>query len=51
MNRNTLRLLWVCLPLVSMFILNGCNTVQGMGDDMSAAGKAISKEADKNKGY
>jgi predicted small secreted protein len=34
-----------------MFLLNGCNTVGGMGDDMSAAGKAISKEADKKKDY
>ena len=51
MNRNTFRLLWVAIPLTLMLVLTGCNTVQGVGDDMSAAGKALSKEADKNKTY
>jgi predicted small secreted protein len=34
-----------------MFVVSGCNTMGGMGDDMSAAGKAISKEADQKKDY
>jgi predicted small secreted protein len=29
----------------------GCNTVQGIGKDLSAAGDKIEKTADKNKKY
>lgn len=30
------------------FFLNGCNTVQGVGKDLEAGGKAISKAASSN---
>jgi predicted small secreted protein len=32
-------------------LLAACNTTEGAGKDMSAAGAAISKSADENKGY
>jgi predicted small secreted protein len=31
------------------FALAGCNTVEGVGKDVSATGNAIEKAADKNK--
>ena len=31
--------------------LAGCNTVEGMGQDMKAAGNGIEKSADRHKGY
>ena len=30
--------------------LGGCNTVEGFGKDMSAAGRALSNSAERNKG-
>ena len=35
----------------SVALLGACNTTAGAGADMAAAGKAIEKSADKNKGY
>jgi len=35
----------------SAALLGACNTTAGVGEDMAAAGKAIEKSADKNKGY
>jgi predicted small secreted protein len=35
----------------SVGLLGACNTTAGAGKDMSAAGTAIEKSADKNKGY
>jgi predicted small secreted protein len=32
-------------------LLGACNTTAGAGADMAAAGEAIEKSADKNKGY
>jgi predicted small secreted protein len=32
-------------------MLAACNTTPGAGEDLTAAGKAISKSADQNKGY
>lgn len=50
MNRR-LRM-WSCLAVAALVLgLAGCNTIQGIGQDMSAAGQAIEREADKNKGY
>lgn len=37
--------------LVTASVLVACNTTEGAGKDISSAGKAISKSADKNKGY
>ena len=31
--------------------LSGCNTIEGAGKDIKAAGGAIEKSAGKNKGY
>ena len=45
---------WVLTLMVlagSGSFLAACNTTEGAGQDLSAAGKAISKSADKNKGY
>ena len=33
--------------LIGMFILAGCNTMAGIGQDTQAAGKKIEKEAEK----
>jgi predicted small secreted protein len=35
----------------SAALLGACNTTAGAGADMAAAGKAIEKSADENKGY
>jgi predicted small secreted protein len=35
----------------SVALLGACNTTAGAGADMAAAGKAIEKSADENKGY
>ena len=32
--------------LLMMLVLSGCNTVEGMGEDVSAAGGAVSDTAD-----
>ena len=32
-------------------VLAGCNTIEGAGKDIKAAGGAIEKSAGKNKGY
>lgn len=36
---------------VSGLVLSACNTMEGAGQDISAAGKGLEKSADKNKGY
>ena len=36
---------------VGAALLGACNTTAGVGEDMAAAGKAIEKSADENKGY
>ena len=40
-----LALSWIALGLA------GCNTIEGAGKDLKAAGGAIEKSAGKNKGY
>lgn len=37
------------LLLVSLVLLASCNTVQGVGQDVQAAGDAISRTADKTR--
>jgi len=37
--------------LIGMFILAGCNTMAGVGQDTQAAGKSLERSADKHKGY
>jgi predicted small secreted protein len=34
---------------VSMAALAGCNTMEGAGEDVSAAGRAVSKSAEETK--
>ena len=38
------------LSLLSMGLM-GCNTMRGMGEDVSAAGGAVEHSAEKNKSY
>jgi entericidin B len=33
------------LPLIAILFLTGCNTVQGVGKDIQAGGKAVEKVA------
>lgn len=35
----------------SAALLGACNTTAGLGEDMTAAGSAIEKSAEENKGY
>jgi predicted small secreted protein len=44
---KTLRLLLVALAGVASIGVAGCNTVEGLGRDVSAGGEAISDTADK----
>lgn len=37
--------------LIGMFILAGCNTIAGVGEDTQAAGKKIENSAERNKNY
>lgn len=37
----------VLSSLVMLFVLTGCNTVKGMGKDVSSAGDAVSHTAEK----
>ena len=39
------------LLIGSSGLLSGCNTTAGAGKDISATGRAITHEADENKGY
>ncbi|MFV9473834.1 entericidin A/B family lipoprotein [Advenella sp. RU8] len=36
---------YVLAALVSIFALSGCNTVKGIGEDISAGGQAIERAA------
>lgn len=51
--RRSLAKLLMTLMLVSgsATLLMACNTTEGIGEDMSATGDAISDSADENKGY
>jgi predicted small secreted protein len=44
-----------CLTLIvlvgSVALLGACNTTAGVGEDLTAAGSAIEKSAEENKGY
>lgn len=49
-DTNDNRLLTLAaLALLAMAVLSGCNTVSGLGEDMSAAGDAITDEAEEEK--
>ncbi|MFD1196647.1 entericidin A/B family lipoprotein [Seohaeicola saemankumensis] len=44
----TLRLAMV---LVAGIVLQGCNTTEGLGKDLTSAGQAVSEAAQENKDY
>jgi predicted small secreted protein len=37
--------------LIGAFVLAGCNTMAGLGEDTQAAGKKLETSAEKNKNY
>lgn len=37
----------IALALISTFVLTGCNTVKGVGQDVQRAGGALERAADK----
>lgn len=39
----------IASSLVMLFVLAGCNTVKGIGEDVSSAGSAVSNTAEKPK--
>lgn len=41
----------VAAPLSASFSLQACNTVEGLGEDVSAGADAVSESAETNKGY
>jgi predicted small secreted protein len=50
-KRMTITSLALLVLVGSAALLGACNTTAGVGEDMAAAGKAIEKSADENKGY
>lgn len=50
-KRMTITALALLVLAGSAALLAACNTTAGVGEDMAAAGKAIEKSADENKGY
>lgn len=41
------KLIMVLGVICSVFVMSGCNTVHGFGEDVSAGGKALSSSANK----
>ena len=41
----------VLLSICFVLLLSGCNTMEGIGKDVGAAGDALEKSASDNKGY
>ncbi|HUP30136.1 MAG TPA: entericidin A/B family lipoprotein [Usitatibacter sp.] len=41
----------IALILGAAFLLAGCNTIAGVGEDTQAAGKKLENSAEKNKRY
>jgi predicted small secreted protein len=50
-NRLAITALTLLVLVGSAGLLGACNTTAGAGKDMSAAGEAIEKSAEENKGY
>ncbi len=46
-----MKLFSMMLALVLTIVISGCNTIEGMGKDVEAAGDAIEKSASENKNY
>lgn len=52
MKSKVLRWLSVPVALFALtFTLSACNTMEGVGEDVSAAGRGIDKSAEKSKSY
>ena len=49
LQRTLLTMLMLSSLVVSAAALGGCNTTRGAGEDLSAAGKAVSKSAEETK--
>ena len=50
-KRPTTALLALAVVAGTASLLAACNTTSGAGEDLTAAGKAISKSADQNRAY
>ena len=48
-QRTLLTMLMLSALAVSVAALAGCNTMEGAGEDVSAAGRAVSKSAEETK--
>ncbi|MBA2490508.1 MAG: entericidin A/B family lipoprotein [Gammaproteobacteria bacterium] len=46
-----MRVLYVTLFAAYVALLSGCNTMEGVGEDMKAAGEGIDEKAEEKKGY
>lgn len=46
---HTSKLIFASVAAISLIVLSACNTVQGMGEDLSKAGEAIGTSAKKTK--
>ena len=45
--KNLLSLLLILSAITTTMVLTACNTVKGVGEDVSAGGRGITKAADK----
>ena len=45
------RMLAVLMAFAAVALASGCNTIEGAGKDIKAAGGAVEKAASKNKSY
>ena len=45
-QRGSSLLLFAALMLISVLAISGCNTVSGMGEDISAAGQGIDRSSE-----
>jgi predicted small secreted protein len=50
-DRKGMRIPLIALILTCLFILGGCNTVSGLGQDLQAAGEGLDQTAERKKGY
>jgi predicted small secreted protein len=45
----TKRIIAAIAAIAALFVLAGCNTMEGLGKDVKKSGEAIEKAADRNK--
>lgn len=45
MNNNTIYKITSLIMALSLLVLGGCNTMQGLGEDIEGAGEVISETA------